>query len=87
MRKRGFLGFRDIVFSFFFTYVGMGFVIYSGATEKNGPWATRLEPTIFEVLCATGQTPYQCCQSRPSEVSYSGLPLMGIPDPTLIRHL
>lgn len=34
------------------------------------------------VLCVTGQTLYQCRQSRDSEVSYFGLHLMGVPDPT-----
>ena len=41
------------------------------------------EPAILADPLRTGQPPSQLRQSRSAVVSYSGLPFMGLPGPTL----
>lgn len=63
--------------------VGIGFVIpmYS---EKNTPRTTGGTRTYdLRIRSATCQPSCQCHRSRSSEVSYSGSPLIVVPDPAL----
>lgn len=59
--------------------VGIGFVVRE-PQKKTGARATGLETRGLRILRVLGQSPNELHQSRPSEFSYFGLPLIEVPD-------